>query len=792
MRLSYLTFLTWTLCCHAFSSTPRRYAQIVLPFDQERPFDFHYNQTDNSLVLEIQKTTAEELPALKNYDETLIRRLILKELTGSATEVRIILKDHNVRATVTSFQEPYRIVIDLFQKGFRDERDAKTGFPFASNNTRPSQTNRRPYIPKTFIENQNRPTINAPRLKLSDSTGGDGTLNHDEDSPHLQGKRKLLQPTPKGTHDPEALSLSLKKIPKGRGGSWKKYPTYIYRIQLASFKSGKSYKDFLNKNAQRAVSSMKSMADYAGKLFDFGHEGRALAAYRHVIHKSPILFDKHPLHLWRLAEIHMGQGNLTLADGYYQAMVDKHPDHPLSRFAKMRRLDVKSLRLTHRSEPNGFNDLVPPLEEIDPGKDPELRGQIAIRKVYWSQNPNMLKSIIENKYLIPKLTTDTKHQLETSYNNIENPWTGFITATLILNKRLSNETPWSKDTSKLASHYFKTYRGNNLEPFRGNLWEKMVKKINSNITTMVEKQDYLKAIDIYDSLGPDLKKIKRTTQTSWSLGEAYRLLGQPELAVPFYKNASKRLQNGENRFRSIFWHLVTLNDTIDTKTGANSNTASLERLKNERRQANNKLLQSWRELKPEERRDLLVSMKSPLESILKSSALLSGPTDILLEAWKNSLLTKKGDSTSKIEGLKSSYAATGDAVDTIVAIANKFKMLGNKGKVNQARFLLSKLDPKSFDKDKDTEDLWAKNLVALAETYRESNQYLDAGRIYALTGEKSENYEGRAEALYKGGLLLYRAGRREEALQAFTQASQDGNNLLYSELAKKRLDQLNQ
>jgi tetratricopeptide (TPR) repeat protein len=320
----------------------------------------------------------------------------------------------------------------------------------------------------------------------------------------------------------------------------------------------------------------------------------------------------------------------------------------------------------------------------------------------------------------------------------------------------------------------------------------MVIKINANVAKMVADQDYLGAIKIYESLGASLKSIKKTTKTSWSLGQAYRLLGQAELAIPFYKSASKRLKNGSNRFRAIFWHAVTLNDTIDAKTGAGSNTAEITNMKKDLARTNTKMMQSWRELKPDERQKLLVSMKSPFEKLLKSQALISSPVEILLGAWKNSLTTKAGDTTSKIEALKNSYAATGEAVEILIMIAEKFKRLGDKNKVNQARFLLSKLDPKSFDKEKDTENLWAKNLVALAETYRESNQYLDAGRIYALTGSKSENYEGRAEALYKGGLLLYHAGRREEALKAFNQASQDGNNLLYSELARKRLDQLNQ
>jgi hypothetical protein len=52
------------------------------------------------------------------------------------------------------------------------------------------------------------------------------------------------------------------------------------------------------------------------------------------------------------------------------------------------------------------------------------------------------------------------------------------------------------------------------------------------------------------------------------------------------------------------------------------------------------------------------------------------------------------------------------------------------------------------------EDLWAKELMSLAETYRKNNQFLEAGKIYTLTGNESQSWEGRAEALYKGGLLL--------------------------------------
>ena len=110
-------------------------------------------------------------------------------------------------------------------------------------------------------------------------------------------------------------------------------------------------------------------------------------------------------------------------------------------------------------------------------------------------------------------------------------------------------------------------------------------------------------------------------------------------------------------------------------------------------------------------------------------------------------------------------------------------------KSRETRNLLRYISPGQFKSAKATK-MWAEELTELAEIYRKNNQYLDAGRIYALTGEKTENWEKRAEALYKGGLLLYRSGRREEAVKAFEQAANDGNNLLYAELAKKRLEQL--
>ena len=81
-------------------------------------------------------------------------------------------------------------------------------------------------------------------------------------------------------------------------------------------------------------------------------------------------------------------------------------------------------------------------------------------------------------------------------------------------------------------------------------------------------------------------------------------------------------------------------------------------------------------------------------------------------------------------------------------------------------------------------------LVDLAEEHRKANRYLDAGRLFADAARNSEQWDKKAEALYKGGLLLYRAGQKDEAVKALTQAAEDTNNFFYANLAKERLNQL--
>ena len=326
-----------------------RYSQIVMPFTSSRPYNYYYNAAKNTIVIQIKDTSSEELSSLNTYDDDLIRRVLIKDHDSTNTEIHLTLKDPGVRATITDFSEPFRIVVDIFDQSFSPLRDQKTGLPVpaVSNQqtlemallggqqpyNQPSDKPRKYQEAKPYIPTQRNTPISRKKTTQAPT-------------------RRLLQPSPNLYANPNDLANNLSKVPPGKGKAWDQFPIYVSRAQLATYKTGKSYSDFINKNAHKAVRSTQAMADYAGKLFDFGDEGRALIAYKQVIHKAPLIFDKNPLHLWRLAEIHLGQGNLNLADSYYQSMTEKHPDHPLSNYAHLRRLDIIAIKANTTRKPN--------------------------------------------------------------------------------------------------------------------------------------------------------------------------------------------------------------------------------------------------------------------------------------------------------------------------------------------------------------------------------------------------------------------------------------------------------
>ncbi|MFW7380130.1 MAG: tetratricopeptide repeat protein [Oligoflexus sp.] len=759
-------------------ASSERYSQMVMSFPDKRAYDFRYIEPENTLLILVKNTLAQELLPIYHYDERVVRRVLFREINNSDTEIRIVLRDQDVRASVYSFEEPFRIVIDIFDRQFQEQRDPQTGLPIVQE----LKTNN--FNNETSPQAAQRLLKEAPNSKqrLAEETPHSGSATS-------SNRRRLLQASPTPMNQSKDLVQNLAEAPEGVGKRWAQYPVYIFRIQTEPYKTGKSYESWMRQHANQAMESADAMANYAGQLYDFGHESRALLAYQRVLHKSPEVFARLADHLWRLAEIHLGQGNLTLADGYYQSLIERHPDHPLSQFAHMRRLDVRLIQAGDQQEFKDIANLAAGLESIRIKDLPELNAQLNIRRAYWQQKQADLTQHVIDRNWLPKLSPENWLLLENSRENIENTRTAFLIATLLLNASLDDLSKWNDETANYAGQYFETYRGSAAEPFRTQLMQKTNQNINQFMEELVKNGQVLKAVKAYESLPKSLNTVRDSADTSWYIAQAYRQLQQPGQAAALYRVSSEKYPASPQRFRSLFWQLEMLQDQLSLEKSRGSSGAAIQRLESQLKAVDQQTLQAWNALKDEEKQQVIVEFKNSLEAGITNPGLAQTHPMLLLWTWSQTLGTNVPGSMENNQ-LTQYYSAGEQTIFLLSQLAKRFAQLGRTNDQRQTKNLIRYLRPKDFAQNKEANKLWTRELVELAEIYRQNNEYLEAGRLYTLTGSESENWEGRAEALYKGGLLLYRSGRREEALEAFNKAANDGNNLLYADLAKKRLEQL--
>ncbi len=767
----------------AVKSHSQSFSQIVVPFHKQRSFESSFNPRDNTITIQIKNTRPDELTPLYNYDNRLVRRVIFKELADQATKVTLVLRDQKVKAAVYSFEEPYRIVIDLFDQKFQEVRDPKTGIPLVET-----------YQP------QNGQT------RMSDNFGYDQNPSYSPEAPYpsrpqrlartpsqapakkfqASPKRRLLQPQPKSIMNPGQLIAAMEKVSSGIGSHWATYPKYIYRVQIQSLKTGKNYKSWLKRNANRAMSSGEAMADYAAQLFAFGHELKALLAYQKVLYENPLIFDKDAKHIWNIAEIHLGQGNRILAQGYYQSLIEKHSDSPLLGFAQLRLLDIQVFDAYTNNQVSNIADAVNKLDLIKTHNLPELAAQVAIRHAYWDQKPAELATLQKDPHRIPLANPKSLKYLQSAYSRAQNPKTVYFIASIVLHTKLQN-TAWNQDLKNLAKQYLDKFQGSTTEPFRNTIIASAQKSINKRIETLAKAGQNHDTVKILEDLPKNLNTVKNSASLSWLVAESYRKLNLDKKALPYYKISSRLYQDPIDKFTSQFRLLQSIKNALNVERNQN-HTANIKSLTGDLKFQDRQLMLLWSELFDKDKFVITTKFKDELYQSILSSTLSTSYPEILFWAWNQALAIPPN--TGKVpNNWQTSYTVNEDDIYLLSRLSKKFLEIGDQSKSQQTKDLLKYISPKSF-KSKQTSKLWANELTELAEIYRKNNQYLDAGRIYALTGAKSENWEKRAEALYKGGLLLYRSGRREEAVKAFEQAASDGNNLLYAELAKKRLEQL--
>lgn len=786
VRFLVLRLVLLVLGSSELAAAPR-YSQTVISFPEEREFAYSYEPRERALVMEFKKTHPSELEALYEYDDSIIRRVLVKDLGGQGSEVKLILRDDKIKVMVNSYKEPFRVTVDFFDPDYRQSVDPATGLPVVSNGKDQTET---PEASPPAQESSSGGSVNItipnqPVMKLK------AQVAPKTPSPVFAkpSTRKLMIPeADSGIKTAQDLMGKIQSIPEGAGNAWKTFPPYIYRLQTSELKTGKNYDAWLKQNSTQAMSSHEAMASYAGQLYDFGHENRALVVYQKVLAENPAVFEKNAEALWKLAEIQLGQGNFSLAQGYYEALQSKHPDSPLSGLAAVRRLDLKAIKANLGQKIDDLAALKGELPSLP--RTPSTKALIALRDAYWGVGKDQIKAMVPDYPYPPKVDSEMASRIEEARPNADGPRTSFLMDSILLSQKIE-ANPWNSETATFAGSFLERYHGRATEPYRSQLLEKSEASLLKTIDQSLANQQYTEIASIIESLPKSLDELKNRSNVSWAAAEAYRRLQQPNAAIPYYEKALKAAQLKSNQFRAAFW----LEQSLIQNQGMLSvkGQAQKQKLTSKLKTADLKVWDIWKSLKDEEKRKSFAEVQPELEDNVRSSLQVKSSPKILLEILGQDLATTVGTASTTSNSVNESTTGQGPSVKMIYLLADlgkRFQEQGQAADAKKARQLLRKLDIKSLQADKEALSIWTTELTKLAEEYREGNDYLEAGRIYALTGKSNNQWEGRAEALYKGGLLLFRSGRKDEAMQAFQEAASDGGNQLYAELAKKRLEQL--
>lgn len=761
-----------------------RFSQLVLTFPNERAFKTSTDETKNSITIHLSKTSPGELDALDHFDERLIRRVLIKDLGPLGTDVEFVFRDRNVKAAINKFAEPFRIAIDLFDRDYEQDVDPESGLPLLPADnlviSGPStqEANKKRLLRTTKDQSSGQTQVESPASPLP----LEGVATADSSS-----KRRLLQPTPENIQEPGALERLIISAPEGRAKPWSDYPIYVYPMQTAAYEGRTNPAGWVKSEATKALSSTQAMAEYAFKLFSFGHDARALLAYQQVLYRDGSVFAKDALHLWAFAESHLAHGNLTLAEGYYETLVEKHPDSALSKFAAMRRLDTKAIRLLQANRQQDLSELLADLAKIDPTTSGELRSQLAIRKAYWNQQG--IEGDGRGKY-VPIVSTDIESTLKISQSTMESQRTAFIGASILLKNLLRSDRPWTDSTGTFAEQYFKTYKGPSSEPIYTALKDQLHARLSDHIMQLYAKNQFAEAIHSYEALPGPLKSISKDSTVAWAIAESYRAQEDTKSANTFYEQAASGATSTLRKFQTQFW-ISVLSATLANQAAEKGQSAQQNALLKRSRTADQEAKRQWTMLADDDKFKLVTAYKTHLEKAVQSPLKLRTPADIVLETWTKGLSSRMDGSNGEGENQWTrSYSPTSSSVYLLGQLSKKFDELGELEKKRQSVRIMRAIKPEELANDKAAREVWNKELLALAEEYRKDNNYLEAGRLLAFTAKNSGEVSSRAENLYKGGLLLFRSGQREEAIEAFTMASEDGNNIFYANLAKERLSQL--
>ncbi len=741
------------------------FSEIVLPFPEVRPYSAKYDATENSVRLEILKTSSSELSALERYDENLVRRILIKDRAADGVEVLIKLKSRDFVATVEDFDEPFRIVVSVFKKGYSPARDAEG-------------------LPRVADTNSNQRHVQEPASP--DATANASPSSAVSLAARNPPQRRIFQQAPKRFENAAELCSALKQAKSGQGLNWEKYGDPLYRLDAVPEKKLLPA-EIPADVCQKAMASTRDLSGLAARLYDDGQEYRAMAVYQQLLFHDPLAIEQDAASLWRMAEIHLGQGNLSLAGGYFETITKRFPGSAESSAAALRVLDVAILENIQagKSDATAIIARLAGIDVLKSTRVADLRAAKVLRDSYWRSPGN--SSGVD----VPMLNEMEARELESLLPAIKHPRTRFLSASLLLASRLTPDRAWSQESGVTAANYFRDYKSGEWDPIRTELSKRLRTKLEETLKSYSAGGRHVEAVQTFELLPKPLQSVRKDGKTAWALGESYRSIGQPQAATGFYGVASKSA-TGIDRFKAQFWEAQMSAETAEMLSRMKSGASKVAGFQRSAAEADRGMAATLTGLNADERERLYSTFRGPLESSIEKAAKLRTPPKFVLAAWRDNLASRStaASESAPVTDLKSQFAPGAASAKLMSDLAARFQLLGLSGERRQALGLLKEMKPSQFGDDKAARKAWMDQLLSLAEEYRKDNEYLESGRIFSLVASESESWDGRAETLYKAGLLLYRAGRKDEAVAALEKAKADGNNLFYANLASERLNQI--
>ena len=394
---------------------------------------------------------------------------------------------------------------------------------------------------------------------------------------------------------------------------------------------------------------------------------------------------------------------------------------------------------------------------------------------------------------MPKVSEEVQRSLTALIPNVESQKTSFLASSLIANRIVQNSTPWEPSYAPFLSSYFDRYKGPSSDPIRDTLSAAAKSRLAAEIKAVYASGKHIDLVKMYEALPTSMKSIRKDPSIAWMLGESYKQIGQTESAIPFFLTASE-VPVGVDRFKAEFWLNNLAGNSAETLKAAQGNQEKIRNYESTSRRADSDMQATWDKLKSDEKAQILTAMSDAIETTVASDLKSKTPAIILLEKW-TSKLTANPPKMSASNGTNATdpvgnFSPSAGTVRVLDDLGKKFAELGMQPEKRKALELMKFIQPSAIEQDKTAQKIWSDQLLNLAEEHRKANEFLEAGELYSLVGDGAKANENRAEAYYKGGLLLYRAGKKQEAIQALEKAKSDANNLFYSKLATERLDQL--